>query len=247
MGHFDQDTIKKSFFERAAILVVLVALFRLLVLTGTLRLTTQAPITQEKVITEPNASKDFESLRKMNLDIVGWICITGTNIDYPIVQAVNNSYYTDHAFNRKKSKSGAIFLDYSSNQRLTDGISIIYGHRMNDGSMFANLLKYRNEEYLAQHKNILIYTPEAKLTYEIFSAFVLNSDDALYHLELDEQNIDSSVEKLRAASLHKTLPMVSGYNRFIVLSTCTKRKNKRFVVCGRLIEEMKYIQTGIEE
>ena len=88
----------------------------------------------------------FDELRKINPDIVGWLKVEGTEIDYPIVQTGNNETYLNTDFEGKKSVAGAIYLDYESEPDFSGRHNIIYGHNMKNGSMFKDIVKYKDEE-----------------------------------------------------------------------------------------------------
>ena len=103
---------------------------------------------------------DFEELRKINPDIVGWIRIEGTVIDYPIVQTDNNETYLDTDFEGKKSVAGAIYLDYESEPDFSGRHNIIYGHHMKNGTMFKDIIKFKDEAFFREHQDIFVYTPE---------------------------------------------------------------------------------------
>lgn len=102
----------------------------------------------------------FDELRKINPDIVGWLKVEGTEIDYPIVQTGNNETYLNTDFEGKKSVAGAIYLDYESEPDFSGRHNIIYGHNMKNGSMFKDIVKYKDEEYFKEHQDITVYTPE---------------------------------------------------------------------------------------
>ena len=103
---------------------------------------------------------DFKALKKINPDIVAWIRIPDTSIDYPVVQGNDDSYYLTHTFKKAEHVAGAIFLDSDNNADFSDDKNIIYGHNMKDGSMFQGLHKYENEQYLETHNKVycLLYT-----------------------------------------------------------------------------------------
>lgn len=110
---------------------------------------------------EPYVSPiSFDKLRKINPDIVGWIRIEDTSIDYPIVRTDNNDTYLDTDFEGKKNPSGAIFLDCDSEPDFSGRHNIIYGHHMKNGSMFKDIIKYKDESFYRAHQNIVIYTPQ---------------------------------------------------------------------------------------
>ena len=123
---------------------------------------TETPIESEPEETEaPYVSPiQFDELKEINPDIVGWLKVEGTEIDYPIVQTGNNETYLNTDFEGKKSVAGAIYLDYESEPDFSGRHNIIYGHNMKNGSMFKDIVKYKDEEYFMEHQDITVYTPE---------------------------------------------------------------------------------------
>jgi sortase B len=117
---------------------------------------------------------DFEKLEKINPDIVGWVCIGGTGIDYPIVQTDNNETYLDRDFESRKSVSGAIYLDYENEPDFSGRHNIIYGHHMKNGTMFKDIVKYKDEAFFKSHQDIFIYTPERE--YHLKPVAALDTD-----------------------------------------------------------------------
>lgn len=131
---------------------------------------TEAPETeaaaapQTKPADKPYASPiDFEELNRENPETVGWLRIPGTGIDYPIVQGRDNDYYLSHGFDRKKSMDGAIYLDYESQGDFVGRNNIIYGHNMKDGSMFRDLVRFKEEAFFRNHQYFTIYTPKREI------------------------------------------------------------------------------------
>ena len=117
----------------------------------------------------------FEELRKINPDIVGWIRIDGTVIDYPIVQTDNNATYLDTDFEGNKSVAGAIFLDFESEPDFSGRHNIIYGHHMKNGAMFKEIVKYKDEAFFKEHQNITVYTPEREYHLKPIAALYTDS------------------------------------------------------------------------
>lgn len=114
---------------------------------------------------------DFETLRDINPDIVGWIKIPGTKIDYPVVQGKDNEEYLHKTFSKKQNRSGSVFLDVNCKKDFSSDNSVIYGHHMKDGSMFAELVKFRDPVFVKRHKRILLYLPEKTLSLSVVSSY----------------------------------------------------------------------------
>ena len=112
---------------------------------------------------------NFEELQAKNPDIYAWIQIDGTNINYPLVQsATDNEYYLNHTIEGQEGYPGSIYTENGNTKEFTEFNTVIYGHDMKDGSMFQNLHNYTDMTYMQQHPNVIIYTPDQKLTYQIF-------------------------------------------------------------------------------
>lgn len=123
---------------------------------------------------KPHLNIDFDELKAINSDTVAWVDIPSLGITYPVVQHTDNDYYLEHDITHSTSWSGAIYLGYEHNSNFEDDRSLIYGHRMDDGSMFANLLKYDDEDFFKtqaeKHNNyVYIYMEDRVNVYEIFS------------------------------------------------------------------------------
>lgn len=123
---------------------------------------------------------DFETLQKENPDIYAWITIPGTDIDYPVVQdSTDNTYYLNHAADTSLSDSGAIYSEKENAKDFDDYLTVLYGHNMKDGSMFAGLHKYEDKTFLKDHKDLTIYTPDSILKYRIFAAYLTDNRHVL--------------------------------------------------------------------
>lgn len=122
-------------------------------------------------------------VKGINTDIVGWIQIDNTQIDYPILQQSDNEYYLTHNYKKEKSKYGSIYLKNSCNMQDINSNLIIYGHNMKDGQMFNNILKYEDKIFYNEHKTIKIATEQEENTYSIVAVF---KSRIFYQ---DEQNV----------------------------------------------------------
>lgn len=129
---------------------------------------------------------DFQKLKEINPDIVAWIKIPGTEIDYPIVQGKDNEEYLHNTFSGESNSSGAIFLDYQCAGDFSSANSIIYGHHMRNGSMFADLLKLRDTEFLKKHNDIYMYLPDKTLHLKVFAGYAARAETIPVVFENDE-------------------------------------------------------------
>lgn len=184
-----------------------------------------------------------KKLQEINTDIVGWIQIEGTNINYPVLQGEDNEYYLNHNYKKQKTEKGSIFLDKSYNWDIESNNLIIYGHNLVNGQMFKDLLKYSKEEFFEQHKTIRFTTAEADKEYEIISVFkskVYNKTEKNVFRYYDfinsksEKEYNNFVKKAKEASLYDTENTAEYGDNLITLITCAYHiDDGRFVVIAR--------------
>ena len=189
---------------------------------------------------------DFDSLQKENPDIYAWITIPDTVIDYPIVQSSeDNAYYLNHSAEKTDSASGAIYSENYNKKNFDDPITLLYGHNMKDGSMFAGLHKYEEDTYFNDHKDLVIYTPDAILKYKIFAAYRTDDRHILlyYNLGAEDYNRQAYLndilnQRTMGAMLDQSAP-VSTESKILTLSTCDRAGDAyRYVVQAYPVEKM---------
>lgn len=122
-------------------------------------------------LSSPWADIDLDALQAVNEDVLGWITIPGTELSYPLVQGADNDYYLDHTWNHERAAVGSIFLECSVSPDFTDYNSLIYGHRMHNGSMFGVLRNYLKTDFWRQAPSVYIITHEGAARYDIFAAY----------------------------------------------------------------------------
>ena len=137
---------------------------------------------------------DFKKLKSENSDVVAYIKVNNTNIEYPIVKTSNNNFYLNHSFDKSKNSRGWIFADYKNKFDNTDKNIVIYGHNMRDESMFGSLKNILNEEWYnnAENKNITFLTEKENYIYKVFSIYKIESED--YYIKTNFKN-DEDYEK----------------------------------------------------
>jgi sortase B len=123
---------------------------------------------------------DFTGVKAANAEITAWLVIDGTGIDYPVVQAPDNSYYLTHTAEKKQNKNGALFLDYRVHPDFSDFNNVIYGHNMRSGKMFAALVKFKEKAYFDAHTSGVLYAPGKTYRLEIFAVSIAKADSAHY-------------------------------------------------------------------
>lgn len=187
----------------------------------------------------------YYDLYKLNEDMVGWIKIDGTVIDYPVVyNETNNVYYLHRNFYKENSSSGVPFLDFQCNlQNWSDNL-IIYAHNMRNGTMFHDLLEYSKLGFWENHKIVKFDTMYFRCKYEIFAAFrtAVGSEDEFRYYEFinadSKDEFDEYVSMCKERSLYNTGITPEYGETLLTLSTCSyNTNNERFVVVARQIEK----------
>ena len=198
--------------------------------------------TEKKDDTQEEAfSVDFEKLLEMNSDVVGWIRFDEpSEINYPVVQGRDNEEYLKRTFEANTNKLGTLFVDVNNPGDFSGRNTFIYGHNMKNGSMFAQLLKYKDDSFYKEHPYFYIYTPDGKVrTYEIFSAGVVKDTSDSYIMDYaDDAAFQTYIDYIKQQSAYPTSAEVTTASKIVSLSTCTNvRDDERFLVHGVMIKE----------
>ena len=183
---------------------------------------------------------DFTNLLKENEDVVGWIQILGTNIDYPFVQYKNNDYYLTHSFDKSRNLAGWLFLDYRNSIDFSDRNTIIYAHGRVDGTMFGSLKNILDEKWLSSEKPIIkISTLTYRYIFEIFSAYhISTTNDYLITNFSEVSEYSNFLKTIQSRSMVRFNVPVTTNNKIITLSTCYNNSEK-MVVHAKLIKQEK--------
>ena len=180
--------------------------------------------------------ENYNKLLSMNSDFKGWIYIPNTEVSYPLVQTDNNDYYLNHNFDKEVNSGGAIFISSNNTSPFEDKNTIIHGHHMRDGSMFATLMSFKEEDF-AKSTSIFVNTKDKLLEYEVFSVFyeTANNDSYQNGFESDEGYL-SYVNTLKSKSLFNLgRADFTAADKMITLSTCDYDvSDGRLLVCARL-------------
>ncbi len=183
---------------------------------------------------------DFEALRETGPDIIGWLTLPDTAINYPVTQADDNEYYLHHLYDGTYNKTGCLFADYENQEDFSDRNTIIYGHNMRDGSMFAALNEYDGQSYFDGHPQMYLVTPGGGYVVEIFTAFVAKpsesgSDTSPWRLSFkDDGAYTTWLSEMAGRSVIETDVTVTSSDKVLTLSTCTPGGASRFIVMGKL-------------
>ena len=181
--------------------------------------------------TEPVAKPDYSEYVEQNPETVGWISIPGTQINFPVVQSVDNEYYLTHTFDHKYDKRGAIYMDYRNDAVNLDANTIIYGHNdYKDGSVFSEIAYYDDIEYYKEHPMIEFNTLDSYYQWKIYAVFITNQqayDDNGYIFnfiwpQMEGPNFKGYVEELNKRTLYYTGVDIKDGDRILTLSSCAR-------------------------
>ncbi len=179
---------------------------------------------------------DFDALKNVNEDVIGWIHFDDNGISYPVLQGSDNEEYLYTLADKTANRSGSIFMDASCSADFSDSHTIIYGHNMKDLSMFGKLKKYRTDEnYYEENRYFTIYTPKQTYRYEIFAWYEAAEDDSVYQVGFRaDEEFGAFTDRIIERRYQDTGVAADREDKIITLSTCSSA-DRRFVVHGKLI------------
>jgi sortase B len=186
--------------------------------------------TQEK----PPIDVDWDSLKAINEDIVGWLYVEGVDISYPIVHTTDDDYYLHRTFEKKDNFAGSIFVEYKNSGSFSDPNTIVYGHNMKNGSMFGLLSHIESDETYKEHPWFWILTPDGNYRYRMFSIRKAAVSDETYTLFMGtgQTFVDWCSDMYDDSDVSLQKPDFSLDSLVVTLSTCTSDSGHRFVVQG---------------
>ena len=183
-------------------------------------------------------SVDFDALREIGKDVIGWLCLPHTAINYPVVQGSDNDYYLTRFIDGSVQSGGSLFADCVCPSDFSGKNTIIYGHNMRDGSMFALIDDYAQQSFYDQHPVMYLNTPTQNYKLEIFSGFTTDPESFVYTAVFaSEEDYAAFQGALLRSSVINCPVALSPTDRVVTLSTCTyTAEDVRFVLCGKLTE-----------
>lgn len=187
---------------------------------------------------------DFEELWETNPDVYAWIVIPGTDINYPILQhPTDDSYYLNHNIDGSTGRPACIYTESLNSKDFTDNNTVIYGHNMRNGTMFAQLHKFEDKDFFDEHREIIIYLPDKVLYYKIFAVHNYDDRHLLYSFDFSDKAVYKdylesifSIDDMNANI--DTEMTVTENDKIITLATCVyKKPSLRFHVQAVLVEK----------
>ena len=181
------------------------------------------------------------SLLEINEDTVGWLKVNNTNVDYPVVQTIDNDYYLKHNFKNKKDNSGWIFMDYRNNSINLNQNTIIYGHNMYySGVMFGTLYKTKHSNWYTNPENQIIEfdTLYGKMKWQIFSIYNIPKTNDYLTVNFDTPEIfQKFLTKITNRSIYSFNTPVAKTDKILTLSTCSNNGKNRLVIHAVLLSD----------
>lgn len=185
---------------------------------------------------------DWERLQSINPQIMAWILIPDTDISYPVVQGRDNSYYLTHSAELKTLYSGAIFLDAGAHSNFSDRNTIIYGHNVRHGSMFAELEKFKDKSFFAAHPYVYIFTPDKSYRCEVISFYTTKDTSASYQTQFtSDEDFQKYISLVEGLSKYPAAAKADTTDHILTLSTCSyedggRASDLRYLLQTKLVE-----------
>lgn len=181
---------------------------------------------------------DFAVLKEASPDIVGWLYCPDTAVSYPLVQGQDNSYYLSHLADGSENRNGCLFMDCENRRDLSDENTLIYGHHMASGKMFACLVSYAEQEYYEAHPVVYLVTEEKDYRLELFAGYTAAVDSDAYTLRFaSKEDFTAWLVRIKGRSDFSSDVQVGEGDHIVTLSTCAYSfENARYVVHGKLTE-----------
>ena len=181
---------------------------------------------------------DFYSLYEISKDAVAWLYAPDTEINYAVAQAEDNDYYLHRLLNGVSASGGTLFTDCRNDAGFTDWNTVIYGHNMKNGTMFASLMDYRIPGYYEEHPTMYLYMPGHRYKLELIAGYTTNINDVIYSIPATKEERDEIIDHANMVSSFMSGIAIGDEDKLVTLSTCSYAYNDaRYVVIGRTVEE----------
>lgn len=199
---------------------------------------TTAPTEETVPLDTAPVQVSFDRLWETNGDIVAWIYCPDTPINHPIVQTENNTDYLRHLLNGAYNRSGTIFMDYRNEADLSDWNTVIYGHNMDDGTMFGSLEDYMSQDYYEEHPVMYLLTPDRDYRVRLIGGYTTDTDSDAYIFPMTRVEKEIFAQDSMTYSDFTAEVELDADQKLLTLSTCSYRfSDARYVLVG-ILEEL---------
>ena len=245
MGEMDEKPKKAQKgrkVRRAALKIIMICLAGIMLVSGWKLFTIWKGYHADRVVYDnisdlAGDSIDFDALRKINPDVIGWLVYKDTVINYPVVQGENNEMYLSMLFDRTWGGCGTLFADCITEAPFRQFNTIVYGHHMKDGTMFACLKELRDPEYCKKHSRLELSTPEGKFDLVIWAFLNEPSDSNIYLTNIkDENEKQAYLNLIVQLADYITNIEVTTEDRLVMLSTCAYEfEDARYIIVCKMV------------
>lgn len=186
---------------------------------------------------------DFAGMWQINEDVYAWITVPGTVIDYPILQhATDNTYYLNYNIDGSYGYPGCIYTENLNSKDFTDNNTVIYGHNMKNGTMFAGLHKFEDASFFEENTKVYIYTPEKELSYTIFAAYIYDDRHLMYSFDFSDSQVYATyledIQNMRSMNaLIREDITVTAEDKIVTLVTCIGNQPSKRLLVQAVLEE----------
>ena len=179
---------------------------------------------------------NFDLLQQKNKDVVGWLYCEDTLLNYPVAQAANNDYYLRRLLDGSYNYGGTLFMDYRCDAAAGDWCTTIYGHSMQDDTMFGSLLDYKKQSYYDEHPVLWYFTPGQAYKVELIGGYLTNSTSEVYAAPETPEERDAVAARVKNNSTFVSNVTWEEDSRLLMLSTCSyETEDSRYVLLGKLV------------
>lgn len=176
---------------------------------------------------EEESKINFEELQSINPDIIAWIYVGGTNINYPILQSKSNTYYLKHNYKKEYSGAGSIYMDANADKDFNSQNTFIYGHYTGNKTMFGEIGNFMRQDFFDNHKEIFIYTPTNTYIVDLFSVYVDEANSNSYQMNYaSAEELEDYIKMIQSKSKIKSnIEDISIEDRIITFYSCSRETN----------------------
>ena len=197
-------------------------------------------ISDELLHYKPTGANDCARLQELmakNSDVVGWVTIDGTNIDYPFVQGKDNQEYLNKNVLGESAVSGAVFLDTRNSRAMTDSYNLLYAHHMDNGAMFGDVDRFLDRGFFDLHRTGTLYTKDGAFRLRIVAvcSFAASDDIIFGPGNLDQASMQTLLTHVSQTAVHENMDDVGPDARIIALSTCSDKTNGRRALIAEVL------------